>query len=125
MRANSEATEAHPAHESAQQYRERDRGRADDEFEELKPDDLVDECGQAAADKTAEQERMESAQFCTVRHWLDVAHRHFRRDGRALQTMPDRHRPVQCRAISRVDKLPSMIAGLLTTRRCCGVTLQR
>ena len=52
-----EAAEAHAAHEGAQQYGERNGGGADDELEELKPDQFVNQRGAAAADEEHEQQR--------------------------------------------------------------------
>ena len=71
--SEGEAAEAHPA---PQQHRECGCGRANDKFEELEPDDLVDECGQATADKKTEQEWVDFAPCCRVRRSIDVAHRH-------------------------------------------------
>ncbi len=42
----------------AEQDRERHRGRADHQLEQLKPDDLVDECGRAATDKETQHDRI-------------------------------------------------------------------
>ena len=46
-----EAAEAHAAHERAEQHAHRHRRRSDHEFQQLKPDDFVNECGATAADK--------------------------------------------------------------------------
>ena len=50
---HEEAAETHAAHERAEQHAHRDGRHADDEFEQLKPDDFVDECGAAAARRRA------------------------------------------------------------------------
>ena len=50
-----QAAEAHAAHERPQQHAQRDSRRADDELEELEPDDFVDQGGAAAADKQQQQ----------------------------------------------------------------------
>src|SRR5205807_801269 len=70
-----EAAETHSAHEGAQQHRERNRGRADDQLEQLKPDDLVDERGETAADEEAKNDRIECSGGCVVRSPLAVIHR--------------------------------------------------
>ena len=56
-----QAAEAHPAHEGPEQDAERDRGRADHQLEELKPDDLVDQRGAAAADEQEQQRGKKTA----------------------------------------------------------------
>ena len=50
-----EAAETHAAHEGAEQDAKRDRRRANDELQQLKPDDLVNEGGAAAGDKEQQQ----------------------------------------------------------------------
>ena len=40
----AEAAQAHPTHEAAEQYGQRYGRRADDEPEEVEPDNLVDQC---------------------------------------------------------------------------------
>src|SRR5262245_26004477 len=52
-----EAAETHAAHEGAEQNAERDRRRSDYELQQLKPDDLVDERGAAAADEQQKERR--------------------------------------------------------------------
>ena len=55
-----QAAEAHAAHERAEQHADRDGRRPDDQFQELEPDDFVDERGAPAADKQ-QQKRREQA----------------------------------------------------------------
>jgi hypothetical protein len=50
-----QAAEAHAAHERPEQHADGDRGRANHQFEQLKPDDFVDECSAATADKQQQQ----------------------------------------------------------------------
>jgi hypothetical protein len=52
-----QAAETHAAHEGAEQDAERDRRRADDQLQQLKPDDFVNEGGAAAADEEDDQSR--------------------------------------------------------------------
>src|SRR5262249_22443521 len=49
------AAEAHASHERAEEDRHRDGRRADDELQQLKPDDFIYERRRAAADKEQEQ----------------------------------------------------------------------
>ena len=58
-----QAAEAHPAHERAEQHAHRHRRRSDHELEQLEPDDFVDECGAAAADKQQQERRKQTPRF--------------------------------------------------------------
>ena len=55
-----QAAQAHAAHEGAEQDAERDRRRADDQLQQLEPDDLVDQRGAAAADEQTERAQEEN-----------------------------------------------------------------
>ena len=55
--AEQQAADAHAAHERAEQHAHRHRRRADDETEELEPDDLVDQRRAAAADEQQHEQR--------------------------------------------------------------------
>ncbi len=70
------AADAHAAHEGAQQYAKRGRRRADDEFEELEPDDLVDERGRPAAGEEEEQSWVESSRCRGLPGAAGGAHRY-------------------------------------------------
>ena len=65
-----QAAEAHATHEGAQQDAQRHRRRSDHQFEQLKPDDLVNQRRAAAADEQHQQRRQIAARgqgrFCSV-----------------------------------------------------------
>jgi hypothetical protein len=52
-----QATRAHSAHEGSQKHAQRDGGRADDELEQLEPDDFVDQSRASAADEEQDRQR--------------------------------------------------------------------
>ena len=54
-----DAADAHPAHERREQHAQRDRGRADNQGQHLKPDDLVDERRTATRHEQENQPREE------------------------------------------------------------------
>src|SRR5262249_12244288 len=54
-----EAADAHAAHERAEEYAERYGGRADDETEQLEPDDLVNQRRAATADEQQDEQGQE------------------------------------------------------------------
>ena len=64
-----QAAQAHPAHECSEQHSERNGGRADHELQELKPDDLVDQCRAAAADEQQEEHRQKRARRDLLSWW--------------------------------------------------------
>ncbi|MBI3399895.1 MAG: hypothetical protein HY048_00625 [Acidobacteria bacterium] len=66
-----QAPQAHPAHERAEQDADRNSGPADDELEQLEPDDFVDERGGGAGDEQQQNdEALEGG-------WSNVVMRYF------------------------------------------------
>ena len=59
-RGQHQAAETHSSHERGEEDAERDGGGADDQFQELEPDDLVDKRRDAAAEREQEHERERS-----------------------------------------------------------------
>ena len=76
-----EAAEAHAPHERAEQHTERNRGRSNDQLEQLQPDHLVDQGSTAAGDEKHQQQRQHEAAGHTTTVVLTRGHRQSIRQG--------------------------------------------